>query len=31
MAIEQVWKQTHHHLAVFKHVAHTAGYTQVVF
>ena len=28
---EQVGEQTHHHLAVFQHVAHTAGHPQVVF
>ena len=29
--VEQFWKQPHHHFAVFQHVAHTAGHTQVVF
>ena len=28
---EQVGEQPHHHLAVFQHIAHAAGYAQVVF
>ncbi|MNV50767.1 hypothetical protein D3C71_1427940 [compost metagenome] len=28
---EEFWEQTHHHLAVFEHVADAAGRTQVVF
>ena len=30
VGIEQLGKQPHHHLAVFQHVAHTAGHAQVV-
>ncbi len=28
---EHLWEQAHHHFAVFEHVAHAAGGTQVVF
>ena len=29
--VEEFGEQPHHHLAVFQHVTHTAGHTQVVF